>query len=52
MVGLWLLVIIVHTRTLVLVWVFCLCPFSVGAVVTFVDVAVFPEQCSALQVSP
>jgi hypothetical protein len=37
--------------TLVLVWVSCFCPFSVGAVATFVDIAVFLEQCSLLQFS-
>ena len=37
--------------TLVLVSVSCLCPFSMGAVATFVDIAVFPEQCSALKFS-
>jgi hypothetical protein len=36
---------------LVLVWVSCLCPFPMGAVATFVDIAVFPEQCSALKFS-
>jgi hypothetical protein len=34
------------------VWVSCLCPFSLRAVATLVGIVLFPEQCSALQVSP
>ena len=37
--------------TFVLVLVTCMSPFPLSAVATFFDIAVFPEQCSALPVS-